>query len=45
MIAAAAGTPQFSGNFIPEKWSRMLLVKYYIASIFPGMANTYYEGY
>jgi hypothetical protein len=44
MVPASAGTPQYSGNFIPEIWSGQLLVKYYTASIFPGFANTKYEG-
>lgn len=44
MVPAAAGTPQYSGNFIPEIWSGSLLVKYYALSVFPGIANTKYEG-
>lgn len=44
MVPAAAGHPQYSGNFIPEIWSPLLNVKYYTASIFPGIANTKYEG-
>lgn len=44
MVPAAAGTPQYSGNFIPEVWSLNLLVKYYGESVFPGIANTKYEG-
>ena len=44
MITAAAGTPQYSGNFIPEVWSSLLQVKYYDASVVPGIANTKYEG-
>lgn len=44
MVPAAMGMPQYSGNFIPEIWSGLLQVKYYAASIFPGIANTKYEG-
>ncbi len=44
MVPTAVGTPQYSGNFIPEIWSGQMLVKYYAASIFPGIANTKYQG-
>ena len=43
-IAAAAGTPQYSGNFIPEIWSGKLLVKFYAATILAAISNTDYEG-
>jgi hypothetical protein len=43
-IAAAAGTPQYSGNFIPEIWSGKLLVKFYAATVLAAISNTDYEG-
>ena len=44
MISAAAGTPQYSGIFIPEIWSGKLLVKFYAATVIAGITNTDYEG-
>lgn len=44
MITAAAGTPQYSGIFIPEIWSGKLLVKFYAATVIAGITNTDYEG-
>ena len=44
MISAAAGTPQYSGNFIPEIWSGKLLVKFYAATVAAAICNTDYEG-
>jgi len=44
MINAAAGTPQYSGIFIPEIWSGKLLVKFYAATVIAGITNTDYEG-
>jgi len=44
MINAAAGTPQYSGNFIPEIWSGKLLVKFYAATVLAAITNTDYEG-
>ena len=43
-IDAAAGTPQYSGNFIPEIWSGKLLVKFYAATVLAAISNTDYEG-
>lgn len=44
MINAAPGTPQYSGNFIPEIWSGKLLVKFYAATVAAAITNTDYEG-
>ncbi|MDY6910736.1 MAG: hypothetical protein SVM79_00015 [Chloroflexota bacterium] len=44
MVPAASGSPQYSGNFIPEVWSGLLNEKFYLTTIFPGIANTRYEG-
>ena len=44
MVPAAAGTPQYSGNFIPEIWSGKLLVKFYSATVLAAISNTDYEG-
>ncbi len=44
MLPAASGSPQYSGNFIPEVWSGLLNEKFYLATIFPGIANTNWEG-
>ena len=44
MISAAPGTPQYSGNFIPEIWSGKLLVKFYAATVSAAICNTDYEG-
>jgi hypothetical protein len=44
MITAAAGTPQYSGTFIPEIWSGKLLVKFYAATVLAAICNTDYEG-
>jgi len=43
-IEAAAGTPQYSGNFIPEIWSAKLLIKFYAATVLAAISNTDYEG-
>lgn len=43
-INAAAGTPQYSGTFIPEIWSGKLLVKFYAATVLAAISNTDYEG-
>ena len=43
-IQAAAGTPQYSGTFIPEIWSGKLLVKFYAATVIAAITNTDYEG-
>lgn len=43
-IGAASGTPQYSGNFIPEKWSTQLLVKFYATTVLAAISNTDYEG-
>lgn len=44
MINVAAGTPQYSGIFIPEIWSGKLLVKFYAATVIAAITNTDYEG-
>jgi hypothetical protein len=44
MISVAPGTPQYSGNFIPEIWSGKLLVKFYAATVSAAICNTDYEG-
>ena len=44
MINAASGTPQYSGNFIPELWSGKLLEKFYSAVVLAHISNTDYEG-
>lgn len=43
-VGAAAGTPQYSGTFIPEVWSSKLLVKFYAATVLAAISNTDYEG-
>jgi hypothetical protein len=43
-IAAASGTPQYSGTFVPEIWSGKLLVKFYAACVLADISNTDYEG-
>lgn len=43
-VPAAAGTPQYSGTFIPEIWSGKLLVKFYAATVLAAISNTDYEG-
>jgi hypothetical protein len=43
-VNAAAGTPQYSGTFIPEIWSGKLLVKFYEATVIAAISNTDYEG-
>ena len=40
----AAGSPSYSGSFIPEIWSPKLQVKFYSATVFGEIANTEYEG-
>lgn len=43
-ISVSPGTPQYSGNFIPEIWSGKLLVKFYAATVSAAICNTDYEG-
>src|SRR3990172_1167541 len=43
-VGAAAGTPQYSGTFVPEIWSTHLLVKFYAACVLADISNTDYEG-
>lgn len=43
-VGAAAGTPQYSGTFVPEIWSGKLLVKFYEACVLADVSNTDYEG-
>lgn len=39
-----APTPSYSGNFIPEVWSRKLVDKFYDATVLAAISNTNYEG-
>lgn len=39
-----AGTPSYSGTFIPEIWSSKLQVKFYDATVLSAISNTDYEG-
>lgn len=43
-VGAAAGTPQYSGTFVPEVWSANLLVKFYDACVMAAISNTDYAG-
>uniref|UniRef100_A0A6M3IKT9 Putative structural protein n=1 Tax=viral metagenome TaxID=1070528 RepID=A0A6M3IKT9_9ZZZZ len=43
-VGAAAGTPQYSGVFVPEVWSATLLVKFYDACVMAAISNTDYTG-
>ncbi len=43
-VDVAAGTPQYSGTFVPEVWSGNLLVKFYAATVLAAISNTDYEG-
>ena len=43
-VGASAGTPQYSGTFVPEIWSGKLLVKFYAATVLAAISNTDYEG-
>ena len=43
-VDAVAGTPQYSGTFIPEIWSGKLLIKFYAATVLAAISNTDYEG-
>lgn len=40
----AAGTPQYSGTFIPEIWSSKLVENLYDATVLTSISNTNYEG-
>lgn len=40
----AAGTPSYSGSFIPEVWSSKLQAKYYDASVLSVITNNDYQG-
>ena len=40
----AAGTPSYSGTYIPEVWSGKCLIKFYTATVFGDISNTDYEG-
>lgn len=40
----AAGTPSYSGTFIPEVWSSKLQAKYYDASVLSVITNNDYQG-
>jgi len=39
-----AGTPSYSGTFIPEIWSKKLIEKFYDATVLTAISNTDYEG-
>lgn len=39
-FAVAAGSPSYSGTFIPEIWSTKLQVKFYSATVFGAISNT-----
>lgn len=39
-----AGTPSYSGTFIPEIWSKKLIEKFYDATVLSAISNTDYEG-
>jgi len=43
-VPVAAGTPQYSGNFIPEIWSGNILIKFYATTVLAAISNTEYEG-
>lgn len=43
-IGVAGGNPQYSGNFVPEKWSSKILVKFYEQCCLAAISNTDYEG-
>ena len=43
-VGTAAGTPQYSGTFVPEIWSGKLLVKFYATCVLTAISNTDYEG-
>lgn len=40
----AAGTPQYSGTFIPELWASKLVENLYDATVLTAISNTDYEG-
>lgn len=40
----AAGSPSYSGTFIPEIWSKKLIEKFYDATVLSQISNTDYEG-
>jgi hypothetical protein len=40
----AAGSPSYSGTFIPEIWSSKLIEKFYDATVLAAISNTNYEG-
>jgi hypothetical protein len=41
---AAAGSPNYSGNFIPEIWSSKLIENFYDSTVLAAISNTDYEG-
>lgn len=43
-IGAAAGTPQYSGNYIPEYFSQLMLVALYESTCLNSVANSNWEG-
>lgn len=40
----AAGSPDYSGNFIPEKWAPRIQMKFYKKAVVWDICNTTYEG-
>lgn len=44
MIDAASPYPQYSGNFIPEAWAGMILIKFYDATCLTEISNSDYSG-
>lgn len=41
---AAAGSPNYSGNFIPEIWASKLIENFYDTTVLAAISNTDYEG-
>ena len=41
---AAAGSPNYSGNFIPEIWASKLIENFYDTTVLTAISNTDYEG-
>jgi len=42
-VSSASGYPEYSGTFIPEKWSLAILLKFYDACVLYDICNTDYE--
>jgi len=43
-FAVSPGSPNYSGNFIPEIWSGKLIENFYDATVLAAISNTNYEG-